>query len=90
MSFSISTILLFTVSSDNETESILLARFGLVIFVPFLPHLALLVSHQQCEVFLFLVLSKKLYMKRAEVVGMLGKSLTQGAFPSHHNELFSL
>ena len=49
--------------------------------MPFLPHLALLVSHQQCEVLLLLLLSKKLYMKRARVVGKLGSSLKQGAFP---------
>ena len=33
---------------------------------------------------------QQLHMKRAGVVGEFGKSLTQGAFPSHHNELFSL
>ena len=58
--------------------------------MPFLPHLALLVSHQLCEVFLLLLLSKKLHMKRAGVVGKLGESFTQGAFSSHHNELFSV
>ena len=49
-------------------------RFIQVIFVPFLLHLALLLSHQLCEV--LLLLSKKLNMKRAKVVGKLGKSLT--------------
>ena len=88
MSFAISAILLFAVPSDKGTESIFLPRFGLVIFVPFLSHLALLVSHQLCEV--LLLLSKKLYIKRAGEVGKLDKSLTQGAFSSHHNELFSL
>ena len=85
MLFDISAILIFTVSSDKGTESILLPRFGQVIFVPFLPHLALLVSHQQCEVLLLLLLSKKLHMKRARVVEKLGRSLTQGAFFSYHS-----
>ena len=59
MSFAISPILLFTVPSDKRTESILLTRprLGEVIFVPFLPHLALLVSHQFCEVRLLLLFS---------------------------------
>ena len=51
------------------------------------PHLSLLVSHQLCEVLLILLLSKKLHMKLVGVVGKLGESLTQGEFPSHHNEV---
>ena len=74
-------------------------RFSLVIFVPFLPHLALLVSHlprlallvsYQLREVLLLLLFKKLYMKRAGVVEKLGKSLTQGAFLSHLKDLFLL
>ena len=90
MSFAISAILLFTVSSDKGTESIFRPRFGPVVFVPFLPHLALLVSHQPCGFLLLMLLSKKLHLKRAGVVEKLGRNLTQAAFPSHHNGLFSL
>ena len=54
--------------------------------MPFLPHLALLVCNQLCEV--LLPLSKKLHMKRAGVVEKFNGSLTREAFLSYHNELF--
>ena len=90
MPFAISAILLFTVSSDKGTESILLASFRLSNICAIFTALGFLVSHQLCEVLLPLLLSKKLYIKRAGVVGKLGRSLTQGAFLSHYNKLFQL
>ena len=90
MSFAISAILSFTVSSDKGTEFILFASFWPSNICAIFPHLALLVCHQLCEVLLLLLLSKKLNMKHVGVVEKLGRSLMQGAFPAHHNELFLL
>ena len=90
MSFAISEILLFTVSSDKGNETIFLALFWPKIFVPFLKNSALLVSHQLCEVLLVWLLSQELHMKCPGVVKKLSKSLTPGAFPSYHNKLFLL